>query len=110
MGTVSVPDNSYYGAQTQRAIDNFNVSGIMLSDAMIKALGMIKKSAAIVNCNLGLLDSDRRDAIIKAADEVIDGKFNDQFLIDKSIIFDTKKIFKKKYFKDILKKFLKKNY
>ena len=86
MGTVSVPDNSYYGAQTQRAIDNFNVSGIMLSDAMIKALGMIKKSAAIVNCNLGLLDNDRRNAIIKAADEVIDGKFNDQFLID---IFQT---------------------
>ena len=82
MGTVSVPDNSYYGAQTQRAIDNFNISGIMLSDAMIKALGMIKKSAAIVNYNLGLLDNDRRDAIIKAADEVIEGKFNDQFLID----------------------------
>ena len=86
MGTVSVPDNSYYGAQTQRAIDNFNISGIMLSDAMIKALGMIKKSAAIVNCNLGLLDNDKRDAIIKAADEVIEGKFNDQFLID---IFQT---------------------
>ena len=86
MGTISVPEDSYYGAQTQRAIDNFNISGIMLSDAMIKALGMIKKSAAIVNCNLGLLDNDRKDAIIKAADEVIEGKFNDQFLID---IFQT---------------------
>ena len=86
MGTVSVPKDSYYGAQTQRAIDNFNISGIMLSDAMIKALGMIKKSAAIVNCNLSLLDNDRKDAIIKAADEVIEGKFNDQFLID---IFQT---------------------
>ena len=82
MGTVSVPDDSYYGAQTQRAIENFQVSGIMLSDAMIKALGIIKKSAAIVNCQLGLLDDDIKNAIIQAADEIIDGKFNDQFLID----------------------------
>ena len=86
MGTVSVPIDSYYGAQTHRAIDNFQISGIVLSDAMIKALGMIKKSAAIVNFQLGLLDDDRKNAIVQAADEVIDGKFNDQFLID---IFQT---------------------
>ncbi len=86
MGTVSVPIDSYYGAQTQRAMENFQISGIVFSDAMIKALGIIKKSAAIVNFQLGLLDDDRKNAIVQAADEVINGNFNDQFLID---IFQT---------------------
>ena len=86
MGTVLVPDDSYYGAQTQRAIENFQVSNNVLSDGMIKALGIIKKSAAIVNFNLNLIDNDISNAIIEASNEVIDGKFNDQFLID---IFQT---------------------
>ncbi len=82
MGTVQVPDNAYYGAQTQRAIDNFPISGIPISRSMINALGIIKRSAAIVNYNLGTLDEERKNAIIQAADEVIEGKFDNQFLID----------------------------
>ena len=82
MGDMQVPDNAYYGAQTQRAVENFPVSGITLSPSMIKALGIIKRSAARVNHKLGNLDDDRKNAILQAADEVIEGKFNDQFPID----------------------------
>ncbi|MFQ6609775.1 MAG: class II fumarate hydratase, partial [Fidelibacterota bacterium] len=65
---------------------NFQISGIRIPNALIRALGMIKRSAAIVNYNLGLLDEDRKNAIVQAADEVIEGKFNDNFPID---IFQT---------------------
>ena len=82
MGEMQVPDNAYYGAQTQRAIENFPVSGITIPSSMIRALGMIKRSAAIVNHNLGNLDESRRDAIVEAADEVIAGEFDTQFLVD----------------------------
>ena len=82
MGEMQVPDDSYYGAQTQRAIENFPVSGITIPTSMIRALGMIKRSAAVVNHDLGNLDEARRNAIIEAADEVIAGKFNEQFLVD----------------------------
>jgi fumarate hydratase class II len=82
MGEMEVPDSAYYGAQTQRAIENFSVSGITIPKSMIRALGMIKRSAAVVNHDLGNLDGPRRDAIIESADEVISGKFDDQFLVD----------------------------
>jgi len=82
MGEMQVPDDAYYGAQTQRAIENFSVSGIPIPSSMIRALGMIKRSAAVVNHDLGNLDKARRNAIIEAADEVITGKFDEQFLVD----------------------------
>ena len=82
MGEMQVPDDAYYGAQTQRAIENFPVSGITIPTSMIRALGMIKRSAAVVNHDLGNLDEARRNAIIEAADEVISGKFDAQFLVD----------------------------
>jgi len=82
MGEMQVPDSAYYGAQTQRAIENFPVSGITIPTSMIRALGMIKRSAAVVNHDLGNLDEARRNAIIEAADEVIAGKFDAQFLVD----------------------------
>ena len=82
MGEMQVPDSAYYGAQTQRAIENFPVSGITIPSSMIRALGMIKRSAAIVNHNLGNLDEARRDAIVEASDEVIAGEFDEQFLVD----------------------------
>ena len=82
MGEMQVPDDAYYGAQTQRAIENFPVSGITIPTSMIRALGMIKRSAAVVNHDLGNLDEGRRNAIIEAADEVIAGKFDAQFLVD----------------------------
>jgi len=82
MGDMLVPDDAYYGAQTQRAVENFPISGIPISKSMIQALGKIKRSAAIVNNELGLLDSERKNAIVQAADEIIEGKFYSQFPID----------------------------
>ena len=82
MGDMLVPDDTYYGAQTQRAVENFPISGIPISKSMIQALGKIKRSAAIVNNELGLLDGERKNAIVQAADEIIKGKFYSQFPID----------------------------
>jgi len=86
MGEVKVPENAYYGAQTQRAYDNFPVSGIRFSRGFISAIGQVKKTAAKVNADLGLLDKKISDAIQKAAGEVADGKFDDDFVVD---IFQT---------------------
>ena len=82
MGTMQVPDDAYYGAQTQRAVENFPISGITISKSMIRALAIIKRSAAAVNHNLGILDEDRKNTIIQAADEIIDGKYDSQFPVD----------------------------
>ena len=82
MGEMSVPDTAYYGAQTQRAVENFTVSGLTIPLGLIQALGLIKKSGAQVNLALGLLDQERSAAIVAAAQEVIDGKLNSQFPID----------------------------
>ena len=73
MGIVQVPDDAYYGAQTQRAVENFPISGMTISKSMLRALGIIKRSAALVNCELGILDEKRKKAIVQAADEVIKG-------------------------------------
>ncbi len=82
MGEMRVPEGAYYGAQTQRAVENFPVSGLTIPTGMIRALGMIKWAAAQVNRDLGLLDKKRAHAIMQAAQEVIDGKLDDQFPID----------------------------
>ena len=82
MGNMQIPDDAYYGAQTQRAVENFPISGITISKSMIQALGKIKRSAAIVNHELGLLDDDRKNAIVQAADEIIEGKLDSQFPVD----------------------------
>jgi fumarate hydratase class II len=82
MGDMQVPDDAYYGAQTQRAVENFPISGITISKSMIQALGKIKRSAAIVNHELGLLDDDHKNAIVQAADEIIEGKLDSQFPVD----------------------------
>ncbi|MFN1834437.1 class II fumarate hydratase [Balneola sp. MJW-20] len=86
MGEVKVPQNALYGAQTQRAHDNFPISGIRFSRSFIEALGYVKKSAAIANAKLGLLDENISEAIQAAAQEVIDGKHDKEFVID---IFQT---------------------
>ncbi|SVB73553.1 uncharacterized protein METZ01_LOCUS226407 [marine metagenome] len=82
MGSMDVPDDAYFGAQTQRAIENFPISNITISHSMIRALGIIKRSAAIINNDLGLLNDERKIAIVQAADEIIEGKFDHQFPID----------------------------
>jgi fumarate hydratase class II len=82
MGDVLVPKDALYGAQTQRAVENFPISGTGLESAHIAALAQIKKSAALANAQLGVLDSDIANAIAFAADEVIAGKHDGEFPID----------------------------
>ena len=82
MGKVFVPEEAYYGPQTQRAVENFPISGLRFPSPFIKALGMIKKHAARVNRDLGLLGPKLAETIIRASEEVINGKFDDQFVVD----------------------------
>jgi fumarate hydratase class II len=82
MGEVRVPVDAKYGAQTQRAVENFPVSGARLEPAQISALARIKKAAALANAQLGVLEQGIADAIASAADEVISGSLDDEFPID----------------------------
>ncbi len=82
MGEVRVPKHALYGAQTQRAIENFPISGSVLESAQIAALARIKKAAAQANKRLGVLHGDIADAIASAADEVISGRHDGEFPID----------------------------
>ena len=82
MGKILVPDSAYYGAQTQRAVENFSISGLRFPSPFIKALGMIKKHSAQVNSDLGLLEEKLAEAIIHASEEVINGQWDDQFVVD----------------------------
>ncbi len=86
MGEVRVPADAYYGAETQRAVNNFPVSGLRFPRVFIRALGLIKKYAAEVNADLGLLDPRLAKAIRTAADEVAVGKMDEHFVVD---IFQT---------------------
>jgi len=86
MGAVRVPKEAYYGAQTQRAIENFPVSGWRFQREFLYALGLIKYAAARANLELGLLEKKRAKAIQKASDEVMQGRWDEQFLVD---IFQT---------------------
>jgi fumarate hydratase class II len=82
MGDLEVPADAYYGAQTARARDNFPISGIRFPRPFIAAMGAIKHAAATSNEALGLVDAERADAIRRAADEVIAGALDDQFILD----------------------------
>jgi fumarate hydratase class II len=86
LGEVLVPASAYYGAQTQRALENFPVSGLRFPRRFIGALGMIKGEAAAVNAELGAIDTDLAAPIGQAANEVAAGKLDDQFPLD---IFQT---------------------
>lgn len=79
MGDVQVPADKFWGAQTQRSTENFKIGGDRFPREMIRALGVLKKSAAITNQTLGLLDAKKADVIVKAADEVISGKLDAHF-------------------------------
>ena len=82
MGELQVPADALYAAQTQRAVDNFPVSGIPLPPAFIQAVALIKQSAAKVNVGLGLLEPTLGDAIVAAAEEIIDGQHLEHFPVD----------------------------
>ncbi len=78
-GAVEVPADKYWGAQTQRSLGNFKIGGETMPPAMIRALGIVKKAAALTNIELGSIDSKIGEAIAAAAQEVIDGKLDDNF-------------------------------
>jgi len=82
LGRVPVPASAYYGAQTQRAVTNFPISGMRPYPAFIWSMAVIKRAAAEVNRDLGLLDPRIADAILRAAQEVVEGRHNDQFVVD----------------------------
>src|SRR5262249_37895818 len=82
MGDVQVPAQAYYGAQTQRAVENFPISGQPLPPRLIHALGLVKVAAAVANRDLGKLKPDVAEPIIQAAREVAAGKLDGQFPID----------------------------
>ena len=86
MGEVSVPDDAYYGASTQRAVDNFPISDLRFGRRFIWALGLIKGSAAEMNASMGIVGEEHAEAIVVAADELMNGRFDDQFVVD---IFQT---------------------
>jgi fumarate hydratase class II len=82
LGPVNVPANAYYGAQTQRAVDNFPVSGLKPYPAFVWSMTLIKRAAAEVHLDLGLLKEDMAKAIMQAADEILAGQWQDQFVVD----------------------------
>src|ERR1043165_2303412 len=79
MGEIEVPSDVYWGAQTQRSLKHFNIGFDVMPREVIRALGILKKAAAIVNADLGKLPEDKRDLIVRAADEVIEGKLDQHF-------------------------------
>ena len=86
MGEVAVPDDAYYGASTQRAVENFPISDLRFGRGFVWALGLIKASAAEMNASLGVIDAKVAEAIVTAGEEMMAGKFDDQFVVD---IFQT---------------------
>jgi fumarate hydratase class II len=82
LGEVKVPCKAYYGAQTQRAVENFPISGLRLPAAFIRAQAIIKRAAAEANMAAGSLRSEIGEALVAAAEEVMAGKFDDQFVVD----------------------------
>jgi fumarate hydratase class II len=82
LGEVKVPEKALYGAQTQRAVDNFVISGIVMPDLFIRSLGLIKAAAAKVNAELGELDSELAEAICVAALGIARGEYLNQFPVE----------------------------
>ncbi len=79
MGQIEVPADRYWGAQTQRSLSHFSIGEDRMPVEIGHAFGVIKKAAALANCELGVLDEERAGWITRAADEVIDGKLDDHF-------------------------------
>ena len=84
LGSVRVPRDALYGVQTQRAVENFAITGAAIRDypEFVESLAMVKQSAAIANKGLGLLDPGKADAVIRACERIIAGEFHDQFVVD----------------------------
>jgi fumarate hydratase class II len=78
-GPIEVPADRLWGAQTQRSLQNFRIGGERMPVPLVRALGIVKRAAAVTNRSLGLLDGRLADAIVAAADEVIAGKLDEHF-------------------------------
>src|SRR6202166_3731960 len=79
MGKIEVPSDRYYGAQTARSLIHFNIGRDVMPPELIRAFGILKKAAALVNQDLGKLSPEKAKLIVRAADEVIAGKLNEHF-------------------------------
>src|SRR5947209_14646121 len=82
IGTKEIPADVYYGIQTARAVENYPISGMKAHPTLVRAFGMVKQAAAEANKSLGLVDAKRADAIMQAAKEVMDGKWDGSFVVD----------------------------
>ncbi len=82
LGFVEVPSRAYYGAQTARAVENYPISGMRAHPQLIRAIGLVKQAAAEANRDLGLVEAERADAIMAAAREVSEGRWNNEFVVD----------------------------
>jgi aspartate ammonia-lyase len=82
LGEKRVPINAYYGVQTMRAVENFPITGYQIDEALVRAMAMVKKASAYANAEIGQLDKNVANAIMAAADEVMEGKLHDQFIVD----------------------------
>src|SRR5271167_1544536 len=82
LGHKEVPSHAYYGIQTARAVENYPISGLRAHPTLIRAVAMVKEAAALANRELGLLDHKTANAIVEAAKEVQQGKWNDEFVVD----------------------------
>lgn len=82
IGSRDVPEEVYYGVQSLRAAENFHITGLNMHPEIINSLAYIKKAAAITNCEVGLLEKRIADAIVKACDEILDGKLHEYFIVD----------------------------
>lgn len=82
LGEKEIPRDAYYGIQTLRAVENFPITGYQIDESLIRAMAIVKKSSALANFSIGQLDEKVTMAIVQAADEIIEGKFHDQFIVD----------------------------
>ena len=82
IGVKDIPEEVYYGVQTLRAAENFHITGLNMHPEIINSLAYIKKVSAITNCEVGILEKKKAQAIVQACDEIIEGKFHDDFIVD----------------------------
>ena len=82
IGVKDIPEEVYYGVQTLRAAENFHITGLNMHPEIINSLAYIKKASAITNCEVGILVKKKAQAIVQACDEIIEGKFHDDFIVD----------------------------
>ena len=82
IGVKDIPEDVYYGVQTLRAAENFHITGLNMHPEIINSLAYIKKASAITNCEVGILEKKKAQAIVQACDEIIEGKFHDDFIVD----------------------------